>query len=67
MKTARASIGVDPAETDKNLTRMFAYNFFEIVPPGTHRVEVPFAGCCGLTNGVTTIAVVRNALLTLQY
>ena len=65
--TVQAPVVWDPEETDKNVARMVAYNFFDIVPPGTHRVEVRFAGCCGLTNNVTTIAVVRNAVLTLQY
>jgi hypothetical protein len=65
--TVKAPVVWDPEETDHNLTRMVAYDFFDIVPPGTHRVEVRFAGCCGLTNNVTTIAVVRNAVMTLQY
>jgi hypothetical protein len=58
----------DPEETDKNLNRMVAFNFFAAVRPGTHSVEVRWAGCCGFTNGnTTTIATVANAVLTLQY
>jgi hypothetical protein len=65
--TVKAPVVWDPEETDKNLTRMVAANFFAVVGPGTHKIEVRFAGCCGLTNGVTVIALVRNAVLTLQY
>ena len=57
----------DPEETDKNLTRMVAYSFFANLPAGNHTVEVRFAGCCGLTGGVTVIALVRNAVMTLHY
>ena len=46
---------------------MVAYSFFAAVGPGTHKIDVLFAGCCGLTNGVNVIALVRNAVLTLQY
>jgi hypothetical protein len=65
--TVQAPVVWDPEETDKNLTRMVAYSFFAAVGPGTHKIEVRFAGCCGLTNGVNVIALVRNAVLTLQY
>jgi hypothetical protein len=65
--TVQAPVVWDPEETDKNLTRMVAANFFAAVGPGTHKIEVRFAGCCGLTNGVNVIALVRNAVLTLQY
>ena len=46
---------------------MVAYNFFASIGPGTHRVDVLFAGCCGLTGGVNVISLVRNAVLTLQF
>jgi hypothetical protein len=65
--TVQAPVVWDPEETDKNLTRMVAYDFFAALGPGTHQVEVLFAGCCGLTGGVTVISLVRNAVLTLQY
>ena len=65
--TVQAPVVWDPEETDKNLTRMVAYSFFAAVGPGTHKIDVLFAGCCGLTNGVNVIALVRNAVLTLQY
>ena len=65
--TVQAPVVWDPEETDKNLTRMVAYSFFAAIGPGTHKIELRFAGCCGLTNGVNVIALVRNAVLTLQY
>jgi hypothetical protein len=65
--TVQAPVVWDPEETDKNLTRMVASRFFTAVGPGTHRIDVRFAGCCGLTHGVNVIALVRNAVLTLQY
>jgi hypothetical protein len=46
---------------------MVAASFFAAVGPGTHKIDVRFAGCCGLTNNVNVIAVIRNAVLTLQY
>jgi hypothetical protein len=65
--TVLAPVVWDPEETDTNQTRMVAANFFAAVGPGTHKVDVRFAGCCGLTNNVNVIAVIRNAVLTLQY
>jgi hypothetical protein len=65
--TVTAPVVWDPEETDRNLTRMVTYDFFAVVGSGQHTVEVLFAGCCGLTGGVTVIAVVRNSVLTLQY
>jgi hypothetical protein len=65
--TVQAPVVWDPEETDKNLTRMVAYNFFDSVGPGQHRVEVLFSGCCGLTGGVNVISLVRNAVMTLQF
>jgi hypothetical protein len=59
--TVQAPVVWDPEETDKNLTRMVAYNFFASIGPGTHTVDVLFAGCCGLTGGVNVISLVRNA------
>ena len=65
--TVQAPVVWDPEETDKNLTRMVAYSFFASIGPGTHKVDVRFAGCCGLTGGVNVISLVRNAVMTLQY
>jgi hypothetical protein len=65
--TVQAPVVWDPEETDQNLTRMVAYSFFAAIGPGTHTIDVRFAGCCGLTFNRTVIAVVRNAVLTLQY
>jgi hypothetical protein len=65
--TVQAPVVWDPEETDKNLTRMVAYNFFAPVAPGAHTVDVLFAGCCGLTGGVTVISLVRNSVLTVEY
>ena len=65
--TVQAPVVWDPEETDKNLTRMVAYNFFDSIGPGAHRIEVLFAGCCGLTGGVNVISLVRNAVMTVQY
>lgn len=65
--TVQAPVVWDPEETDQNLTRMVAYSFFAAVGAGTHKIDVRFAGCCGLTGGVNVIALVRNAVLTLQY
>jgi hypothetical protein len=36
----------DAEETDLNLERLVAHDFFAVVEPGRHRVEVFFAGCC---------------------
>jgi hypothetical protein len=36
----------DPEETDLNNPRMLSYTFFKNVKPGTHTVDVLFAGCC---------------------
>jgi hypothetical protein len=58
---------VGPRRNLKNLTRMVAYNFFASIGPGTHRVDVLFAGCGGLTGGVNVISLVRNAVMTLQF
>ena len=65
--TVQTPVVWDPEETEKNLTRMVAYSFFASIGPSTHRVEVLFAGCCGLTGGVNVISLVRNAVITLQY
>jgi len=63
----QAPVVWDPEESEKNVTRMVAYSFFATVAPGKHTVDVRFAGCCGLTGGVTVISVVRNSVLTLEY
>jgi len=66
--TVLAPVVWDPEETDKNLNRMVAFNFFAAVGRGAHLVEVRWAGCCGFTNGNTiTIATVANAVLILKY
>jgi hypothetical protein len=36
----------DAEETDLNLERIISHDFFAVVEPGRHRVEVLFAGCC---------------------
>jgi hypothetical protein len=58
----------DPEETDMNLPRMVAYNFFAEVQPGVHTVDVVFAGCCSAAPppGVT-VAQVGSPVLTLEY
>jgi hypothetical protein len=65
--TVKAPVVWDPEETDKNLTRMVAYTFFDAVGPGNHTVDVRFAGCCGLTGGVNVISLVRNSVLKVHY
>ena len=66
--TVQAPVVWDPEETDKNVNRMVAFNFFTAVESGAHVVEVRWAGCCGFTNGnTTTIATVANAVLILTY
>jgi hypothetical protein len=66
--TVQAPVVWDPEETDKNLNRMVAFNFFTAVGRGPHLVEVRWAGCCGFTNGNTiTIATVANSTLILHY
>jgi hypothetical protein len=66
--TVQAPVVWDPEETDKNVNRMVAFNFFMPVERGAHVVEVRWAGCCGFTNGNTiTIATVANAVLILKY
>ena len=53
----------DPEETNLNLSRMIAFNFFARVTGGVHTVRVRLASCCG---GLST-PIVRAAVLTLQY
>jgi hypothetical protein len=66
--TVQAPVVWDPEETEKNVNRMVAFNFFVPVARGAHLVEVRWAGCCGFTNGnTTTIATVSNAVLILRY
>ena len=66
--TVQAPVVWDPEETEKNVNRMVAFNFFMPVERGAHLVEVRWAGCCGFTNGNTiTIATVANAVLILNY
>jgi hypothetical protein len=58
----------DPEETDMNLPRMVAYNFFAQVQPGVHSVDVLFAGCCSAAPPPgLTVAQVGSPVLTLEY
>jgi hypothetical protein len=64
----QAPVVWDPEETEKNVNRMVAFNFFLPVERGLHLVEVRWAGCCGYTYGNTvTIATVSNSVLVLKY
>ncbi|MEP6925470.1 MAG: hypothetical protein ABI954_13465, partial [Pyrinomonadaceae bacterium] len=56
----------DPEETDLNLPRMVSHDFFAVVEPGTHRVEVLFAGCCSSAPPPNSIyAYAGGSVLTL--
>jgi hypothetical protein len=58
----------DPEETDMNLPRMVAYNFFTEVRPGLHTVDVLFAGCCSAAPPPdVVVAAVGSPVLTLEY
>lgn len=58
----------DPEETDMNLPRMVAYNFFAEVRPGIHTVDVLFAGCCSAAPPPgAVVAAVGSPVLTLEY
>jgi hypothetical protein len=55
----------DPEAGDVNLFRMLSYTFYMPVAPGTHTVEVKWAGCCttaGPTN-LNTFEIGRATLL----
>lgn len=60
---------VDAEETDLNRERMIAHDFFAIVGPGLHRVEVMWAGCCSAATPVPGInsALSGANVLTLEY
>jgi hypothetical protein len=58
----------DPEETNLNLPRMVSYTFFKKVGPGTHTVEVLFAGCCsGAPVPGAVAAYTGSPTLTLSY
>jgi hypothetical protein len=58
---------VDPDETDKKLPRMVAYTFFKEVKPGTHSVEVLFAGCCSASPPQPPSAFAGSPVLAVHY
>lgn len=58
----------DAEETDQNLERIISHDFFATVEPGTHRVEVLFAGCCSNAPPPNSIYSFSGAnVLTLEY
>lgn len=57
----------DPEETGQNLPRMTAYTFFKVVEPGTHRVEVLFAGCCSASPPASPLAWAGSPVLAIHY
>jgi hypothetical protein len=58
----------DPEETDRNNPRMVSYTFFKKVRPGTHTVDVLFAGCCSaLGTGGAPAAYAGSPVLTLHH
>lgn len=57
----------DVEETDKNLERMVSHDFFALVEPGVHRVEVLFAGCCSQAPPPPPYSYVGASVLTLEY
>jgi hypothetical protein len=58
----------DPEETDQNLPRMVSYTFFERIGPGSHLVEVLFAGCCsGAPVPGAVAAYAGSPVLALHY
>jgi hypothetical protein len=58
----------DAEETDLNLERIISHDFFALVAPGTHRVEVYFAGCCSGAPPKNSIYAYSGAnVLMLQY
>jgi hypothetical protein len=58
---------MDPEETDLNLPRMVSHSFFKKVPPGSHTVEVLFAGCCSGAPPVGVSAYAGSPVLVVQY
>ena len=57
----------DPDEGGANgVFRMVAYNFFTVVEPGEHTVEVVYAGCCS-SEPLGSGAAVESPVLKLEY
>jgi hypothetical protein len=57
----------DPDEGGANgVFRMVAYNFFTVVQPGEHTVEVMYAGCCS-SEPFGSGAAVESPVLKLEY
>ncbi|MEP6902876.1 MAG: hypothetical protein ABJA66_14075, partial [Actinomycetota bacterium] len=58
----------DAEETDLNLERIVSHDFFAVVEPGRHRVEVLFAGCCsGAPPPIGPFSYSGANVLTLEY
>jgi len=62
-----APIVWDPEETDRNNPRMVSYTFFKKVTPGTHTVDVLFAGCCSAAAPEGPAAYAGAPVLTLHH
>jgi hypothetical protein len=63
-----APVVFDPEETDLNNPRMLSYTFFKRVRPGTHTVDVQFAGCCsGAPVPGAVAAYAGSPVLTLHH
>ncbi len=58
---------VDAEETDQNLDRMVSHDFFAVVEPGVHRIEVLFAGCCSQAPPPPPYGSAGASVLTLEY
>jgi hypothetical protein len=57
----------EPEETDMNLPRMVAYNFFQEVDPGDHLVEVMVAAGSNIAPLPAPQPAVGSPVLTLEY
>jgi hypothetical protein len=57
----------DPEVGDKNLFRMLSYTFYMPVAPGTHTVEVKWAGCCTTDPVNQNTFEIGRATLLLHY
>src|SRR5262249_16117710 len=57
----------DPEETDLNNPRMVSYTFFKKVRPGTHTVDVLFAGCCSAAPPSGPAAYTGSPVLILHH
>lgn len=63
-----APVIADAEETDLNLERIISHDFFAVVEPGRHRVDVFFAGCCsGAPPPNSLYAYSGGNVLTLQF